>query len=140
MTSALPRSTITCNLRLSFLLAMVYILFFCSTVPESGNFVSRSGQKVGAFRPEGRIVYYAPREEKTLQLYFTPILLPWSVHYFSRYPGRKYHIPVSEQGGNVALSARVWRKNNYFVMYKRLTRSRIRVELASPTFLWLGII
>ena len=32
----------------------LYILFFCSTAPESGNFVSRSGQKVGAFRPEGR--------------------------------------------------------------------------------------
>ena len=44
----------TCDLRLSFLLVMVCILFFCSTVPESGNFVSRSGQKVGAFRLEGR--------------------------------------------------------------------------------------
>ena len=33
---------------------MVSILFFCSTAPESGNFVSRSGQKVGAFRPEDR--------------------------------------------------------------------------------------
>ena len=33
-----------CDLRLSFLLAMVCILFFCSTAPESGNFVSRSGE------------------------------------------------------------------------------------------------
>ena len=30
--------------------------------------------------------------------------------------------------------------SNYFVMYKRLTRSLVRVELASPAFLWLGII
>ena len=30
--------------------------------------------------------------------------------------------------------------NNYFVMYTRLTRSRIRVELASRTDLGLGII
>ena len=44
----------TCDLRLSFLLAMVCILFFYSTVPESGNFVSRSGREVGAFRTEGR--------------------------------------------------------------------------------------
>ena len=30
--------------------------------------------------------------------------------------------------------------NNYFTIYKRLTRSRIREELASPTYLGLGII
>ena len=40
-----------------FLLAMVCILFFCSTVPESGNFDSRSGQKFGAFRLEGRKLF-----------------------------------------------------------------------------------
>ena len=28
--------------------------------------------------------------------------------------------------------------NNYAAMYKRLTRFRIRVELASPAYLWLG--
>ena len=44
----------TCDLRLCFLLAKVSILFFCSTAPESGNFVSHSGREVGAFRPEGR--------------------------------------------------------------------------------------
>ena len=30
--------------------------------------------------------------------------------------------------------------NNYVGMYKRLTRSRIRVELSSPAYLGLGII
>ena len=30
--------------------------------------------------------------------------------------------------------------NNYFAMYTRLTRSRIREELASPAYLGLGII
>ena len=30
--------------------------------------------------------------------------------------------------------------NNYFTMYKRLTRFRIRVILASPAYLGLGII
>ena len=30
--------------------------------------------------------------------------------------------------------------NNYFAMYTRLTRSRLRVELASPAYLDLGII
>ena len=30
--------------------------------------------------------------------------------------------------------------NNYLVMYKRLTRSRIRVELASPAYMGLRII
>ena len=30
--------------------------------------------------------------------------------------------------------------NNYFAMYKRLIRSRIRVELASPAYLGLRII
>ena len=30
--------------------------------------------------------------------------------------------------------------NNYFAMYTRLTRSRIRVELAYPAYLGLGII
>ena len=34
--------------------------FFCSTAPESGNFVSRSGREVGAFRPEGRKIVYRP--------------------------------------------------------------------------------
>ena len=29
--------------------------------------------------------------------------------------------------------------NNYFAMYTRLTRSRIRVELAYPAYLGLGI-
>ena len=29
--------------------------------------------------------------------------------------------------------------NNYFAMYKHLTRSRIRVELASPAYLGLEI-
>ena len=29
--------------------------------------------------------------------------------------------------------------NNYFAMYKRLTRSRILVELESPAYLALGI-
>ena len=29
---------------------------------------------------------------------------------------------------------------NYSAMYTRLTRSCIRVELASPTYLWLGIV
>ena len=71
---------------------------------------------------EKLIVYYAPREEKTWTVHSScklplqtravgwPILFPWCVYYFSPYPGRKYHIPVSEQRGNVALSARVWRK------------------------------
>ena len=68
--------------------------------------------------PSSRIVYYAPREEKTWTVHSSceltpepkgwPILFPWYVYYFSPYPGRKHHIPVSEQGGNVALSARVW--------------------------------
>ena len=62
------------------------------------------------------IVYYAPREEKTsprlwLGCQFTravdwPILLPWSVYYFSSHRGRKCHISVSEPGGNEALSVR----------------------------------
>ena len=30
--------------------------------------------------------------------------------------------------------------NNYYAMYKHLTRSRISVELASPDYLGLGII
>ena len=30
--------------------------------------------------------------------------------------------------------------NNYFTMYKRLTHSRIRVELVFSAYLWLGII
>ena len=30
--------------------------------------------------------------------------------------------------------------NNYFAMYIRLTRSRVRVERASPAYLGLGII
>ena len=30
--------------------------------------------------------------------------------------------------------------NNYYAIYKRLTRSRIGVELASPDYLGLGII
>ena len=30
--------------------------------------------------------------------------------------------------------------DNYFAMYKRLTRSRIYVELPSPAYLGLGII
>ena len=30
--------------------------------------------------------------------------------------------------------------NNYYAMYKRLTRSRISVELVSPDYLGLGII
>ena len=30
--------------------------------------------------------------------------------------------------------------NNYFFMYTRLTRARIRVDLASPAYLGLGII
>ena len=30
--------------------------------------------------------------------------------------------------------------NNYFAMYKHLTRSRVRVELASPAYLRLRII
>ena len=30
--------------------------------------------------------------------------------------------------------------NNYFVIYTRLTRSRIRVDLASPAYLGLRII
>ena len=30
--------------------------------------------------------------------------------------------------------------NNYFAMYTRLTHSRIRVELALPAYLGLGII
>ena len=30
--------------------------------------------------------------------------------------------------------------NNYFIMYKRLTRSCIRVELATPAYLGLGTI
>ena len=33
-----------------------------------------------------------------------PILLPWSVYYFSSYPGRKYHIRVLEPGAKVVLS------------------------------------
>ena len=47
------RGSQTCDLRLSFLLAKVFILFFSSTAPESGNFISRNGREVGAFRPEG---------------------------------------------------------------------------------------
>ena len=150
---------------------MVCILFFCSMVPESGNFVWHSGQKVGAFRPESRkryfrsksprptitcdlrllfywpwsvyyfsarrrrkaatsfraaarklalsgrraeIVYYAPRKEKTWTVHISckdvgwPIILPWSVYYFSPYLGRKYHIRVFEPGAKVVLSARLW--------------------------------
>ena len=37
-----------------------------------------------------------------------PILLPWSVYYFSPYPGPKYHIHVFESDVKVALSARIW--------------------------------
>ena len=37
-----------------------------------------------------------------------PILLAWSVYFFSPIPGRKYHIRVFEPGAKVALSARVW--------------------------------
>ena len=44
------------------------------------------------------IVYYASIEDKTF--------LPWSVNYFSPYPGRKYHIRVFEPGAIVALSGR----------------------------------
>ena len=54
----------TCDLRLSFLLDKVSILFFCSTAPESGNFVSRSGREVGAFRPEGRKYFFLPSRSK----------------------------------------------------------------------------
>ena len=35
---------------------------------------------------------------------------------FFAIPGPKHHIPVSEQGGNVTLSARVWQKNLYFIL------------------------
>ena len=30
------------------------VYYFSALRPESGNFVSRSGREVGAFRPEGR--------------------------------------------------------------------------------------
>ena len=30
--------------------------------------------------------------------------------------------------------------NNYYAMYKRLTRSRIRVEFQSPAYLAIGVI
>ena len=66
------------------------------------------------------IVYYAPREKKSRRLgcQFTravdcPILLPWSVYYFSSHRGRKCHISVSEPGGNEALSARCEEKIVY---------------------------
>ena len=70
------------------------------------------------------IVYYAPREEKTWTVNSLcklppsqrrrwqtrdvgwPILLPWSVYYFSSHRGRKWHIPVFASGGNGVLSAR----------------------------------
>ena len=100
---------------------------FRHTLPESTTFAPGSKTRMWYFQPGyDEIVYYAPREEKTWTVHssckLTPepkarvantsfgltTLLPWSVYYFSSYPGRKYHIRVFEPGAKVALSARVW--------------------------------
>ena len=71
-----------------------------------------------------KLAYYTPREGKTWPAHssceLTPEPKPWCVYYFSLYPGRKHHIPVSEQRGNVALLARVWR--NQHIMHLGRTK------------------
>ena len=43
----------------SFFHPRCVIYYFCSTAPESGNFVSRSSREVGPFWPEGRKPFFS---------------------------------------------------------------------------------
>ena len=64
-----------------------------------------------------------------------PILLPWSVYYFSSHRGRKWHIPLFAPGGNGVLSDRCEEKGIIIsqaeIIYNGIT--------GSSTFSILGI-